>query len=230
MLLRMKVLLIDDEPAITRMVERGLRPHGYDVLVAASGNDPLIRYAINDVDLVLLDIGLPDRDGVAVLADIRKQRRDLPVIMLTALDDIRIKVAALDGGADDYISKPFAFDELIARMRAVTRRSDQRSASMLEFGDLQIDLLAHRVSRGQTVLDLSRREYGLLEYFARNPGRVLSRQQILMAVWEYDFEGESNVVDVYVRYLRAKLTQLDLGNVLVTVRGSGYRFDPPRIV
>jgi len=227
MLLPMKILLIDDEPAITRMVERGLHPHGYEVLVASSGNDPLIHYAIPDVDLVLLDIGLPDRDGISVLADIRAMRRDLPVIMLTALDDVRSKVSALDGGADDYISKPFAFDELIARMRAVTRRSDQRSASVIEYGDLRIDLLAHRVTRGSTMLDLSRREYGLLEYFARNPGRVLSRQQILMAVWEYDFEGESNVVDVYVRYLRTKLTQLGLGKVLVTVRGSGYRFDPP---
>ena len=115
----------------------------------------------------------------------------------------------------------------MARIRAVTRRSDQRASSVLEFGDLRIDLLSHRVTRAGTALDLSRREYALLEYFARNAGRVLSRQQILTAVWEYDFEGESNVVDVYVRYLRNKLGHLGLPNVLTTIRGSGYRFDPP---
>ncbi len=223
----MKVLLVEDEPAIARMIERGLSPHGYDLILAESGTDPVITVSLEEVDLVLLDIQLPGKSGIAVLSDIRRIRRNLPVIMLTALDDIQNKVSALDGGADDYVSKPFAFDELIARMRAVTRRADQRSGSVIEFGDLRIDLLSHRVTRGGTALELSRREYALLEYFARNPGRVLSRQQILTAVWEYDFEGESNVVDVYVRYLRNKLGQLGLPNVLTTVRGSGYRFDPP---
>jgi DNA-binding response OmpR family regulator len=223
----MKILLIEDEPAITRMMERGLRPHGYDVISIAAGDDPTIGLVLQEVDLVLLDIQLPGKSGIAVLADIRRQRSDLPVIMLTALDDVQSKVSALDLGADDYVPKPFAFEELIARMRAVTRRADQRSASTLEFGELRLDLLAHRVTGNGEVLDLSKREYALLEYFARNPGRVLSRQQILMAVWEYDFEGESNVVDVYVRYLRNKLGRLGMSTVLKTVRGSGYRFDPP---
>ena len=227
MLPGMKILLIEDEVAIARMIERGLRPHGYDLVIAETGIDPVIATTISDVDLVLLDIQLPGRNGVAVLADIRARRSDLPVIMLTALDEVRTKVASLDLGADDYITKPFAFDELIARIRAVTRRADQKSSSILEFGDLRVDLLSHRVTRGNEALDLSRREYSLLEYFARNPGRVLTRQQILMAVWEYDFEGESNVVDVYVRYLRTKLGRLGLPDVLTTVRGSGYRFDPP---
>jgi DNA-binding response OmpR family regulator len=182
---------------------------------------------VRDVDLVLLDIQLPGKSGIAVLADIRRVRSDVPVIMLTALDDVQSKVSALDLGADDYVPKPFAFEELVARMRAVTRRADQKSSSVIEFGDLRLDLLSHRVTSRGSVLELSKREYSLLEYFARNPNRVLSRQQILMAVWDYDFEGESNVVDVYVRYLRNKLGQLGLAEVLVTVRGSGYRFDPP---
>ena len=227
MLWHMKILLIEDQPPIARMIERGQAPHGHDLIKVESGADPEIGLSLESVDLVLLDIHLPGKDGFGVLKDIRQQRPSLPVIMLTALDDLASKVTSLDGGADDYITKPFDFDELVARIRAVTRRVDQRASSSLEFGDMRIDLLSHRVSRGSDLIELSRREFALLEYFARNPGRVLSRQQILTAVWEYDFEGESNVVDVYVRYLRNKLEQLGIRAVFTTVRGSGYRFDPP---
>jgi DNA-binding response OmpR family regulator len=223
----MKILLIEDEPAIARMIDRGLSPHGHEVIAVESGEDPVIPLTIHRVDLVLLDIHLPGKDGLEVLADIRRMRQDLPIMMLTALDDLGSKVSALDGGADDYITKPFAFEEMVARIRALTRRVDQKSSSQLDFGDLRIDLLSHRVSRHDQIIELSRREFALLEYFARNPNRVLSRQQILTAVWEYDFEGESNVVDVYVRYLRQKLEQLGITRVFTTIRGSGYRFDPP---
>jgi DNA-binding response OmpR family regulator len=223
----MKILLIEDEPAIARMIDRGLSPHGHEVIAVESGEDPVIPLTIHRVDLVLLDIHLPGKDGLEVLADIRRMRQDLPIMMLTALDDLGSKVSALDGGADDYITKPFAFEEMVARIRALTRRVDQKSSSQLVFGDLRIDLLSHRVSRHDQIIELSRREFALLEYFARNPNRVLSRQQILTAVWEYDFEGESNVVDVYVRYLRQKLEQLGITRVFTTIRGSGYRFDPP---
>jgi DNA-binding response OmpR family regulator len=223
----MKILLIEDEPAIARMIDRGLSPHGHEVIAVESGEDPVIPLTIDRVDLVLLDIHLPGKDGLEVLADIRRMRQDLPIMMLTALDDLGSKVSALDGGADDYITKPFAFEEMVARIRALTRRVDQKSSSQLVFGDLRIDLLSHRVSRHDQIIELSRREFALLEYFARNPNRVLSRQQILTAVWEYDFEGESNVVDVYVRYLRQKLEQLGITRVFTTIRGSGYRFDPP---
>ena len=223
----MKILVIEDETAIARMIARGLTPHGHETISIESGDDPEIALAVDRVDLVLLDIRLPGKDGFAVLADIRRLRPELPVIMLTAQDDLRSKVAALDGGADDYLAKPFAFDELTARIRALTRRTDQRSGSSIEFGELRIDLLSHRMARGEQIVELSRREFALLEYFARNPGQVLSRQQILTAVWEYDFEGESNVVDVYVRYLRQKLEQLGIANAFTTIRGSGYRFDPP---
>src|SRR5687768_16727171 len=187
MLCRMRILLIEDEPAVARMVERGLAAHGHQVLTAESGEDGLIFVRTEPVDLVLLDVLLPGQDGHQVLMAIRRLRSDLPVIMLTARDDLPSKVTALDGGADDYVTKPFAFEELLARIRALTRRADQQQASSIESGDLRIDLLSHRVWRGGQHVELSRREFALLEYFARNQGRLLSRQQILSAVWEYDF-------------------------------------------
>jgi DNA-binding response OmpR family regulator len=227
MLRLVKILLIEDEPALARMVERGLTAHGHQVLIAETGEDGLLFARTEPVDLVLLDIVLPGLDGHQVLAEIRRLRTNLPVIMLTARDDLTSKVSALDCGADDYITKPFDFEELLARIRALTRRADQQQASSIECGDLRIDLLSHRVWRGGRPVDLSRREFALLEYFARNQGRLLSRQQILAAVWEYDFEGESNVVDVYVRYLRNKLDREGDPSLFTTLRGSGYRFDPP---
>jgi two-component system OmpR family response regulator len=223
----MRILLIEDESGIVRMVERGLAAHGHQVLAAETGEDGLLVVAAEQLDLVLLDIGLPDMDGQAVLREIRRLRSDLPVIMLTARDEVESKVGALDAGADDYITKPFDYEELLARIRARTRVSGQQQGSTLELGDLTIDLLSHRVRRSGQLIDLSRREFALLEYFARNRGRLLSRQQILAAVWDYDYEGESNVVDVYVRYLRNKLDRADEPSLFTTIRGSGYRFDPP---
>ncbi len=223
----MRILVIEDEPAVARTIERGLTAHGHQILHAETGEDGLLFLATEAVDLVLLDIMLPGMDGHETLAEIRRRRTGLPVIMLTARDDLGSKVGALDGGADDYITKPFAFDELLARLRALTRRADQKQSTTLEFGGLRIDLLSHRVWRDGVAIDLSRREFALLEYFARHPGHLLSRQQILAAVWDYDFEGESNVVDVYVRYLRTKLDRPGEPSLFTTVRGSGYRFDPP---
>ncbi|MDQ3695081.1 MAG: response regulator transcription factor [Chloroflexota bacterium] len=223
----MRILLIEDELAITRMVERGLAAHGHQVLSAENGEDGLLIVAAEQLDLVLLDIGLPDHSGHEILREIRRQRSELPVIMLTARDDVESKVSALDGGADDYMTKPFSYEEMLARIRARTRDTGQRQSSTLQLGDLTIDLQAHRVWRAGDHIDLSRREFALLEYFARNRGRLLSRQQILTAVWEYEFEGESNVVDVYVRYLRNKLDREGEPSLFSTIRGSGYRFDPP---
>ena len=227
MLPSMRILLIEDESGIVRMVERGLAAHGHQILAAETGEDGLLVVAAEQLDLVLLDIGLPDMNGQAVLREIRRLRSDLPVIMLTARDEVESKVGALDAGADDYITKPFDYEELLARIRARTRVSGQQQGSTLELGDLTIDLLSHRVRRSGQLIDLSRREFALLEYFARNRGRLLSRQQILAAVWDYDYEGESNVVDVYVRYLRNKLDRADEPSLFTTIRGSGYRFDPP---
>lgn len=227
MLCGMRILLIEDEPGIIRMIQRGLSAHGHQVLSAETGEDGLLMAETEAVDLVLLDIGLPDLSGHDVLNEIRRRHSDLPVIMLTARDEVENKVSAFDAGADDYITKPFVYEELLARIRARTRATGQPQASMLELGDLRIDLHAHRVWRDEQHIDLSRREFALLEYFARNRGHLLSRQQILAAVWEYDFEGESNVVDVYVRYLRNKLDRAGESSLFTTVRGSGYRFDPP---
>lgn len=223
----MRILVIEDEPAIVRTLERGLGAHGYTVLSADNGEDGVILAASEPVDLVLLDIALPGLDGHQTLARIRANRRDLPILMLTARDDLENKVSALEAGADDYLTKPFALEELIARIHAMTRRSDQQRSSVIELGDVKIDLLARRSWRGATPIDLSSREFALLEYFMRNPNRLLSRQQILSAVWEYDFDPESNVVDVYVRYLRRKVDRSGEPSLITTLRGSGYRFDPP---
>ncbi|MFT4040812.1 MAG: response regulator transcription factor [Thermomicrobiales bacterium] len=225
----MRILIVEDEPRLARVIRRGLEEQGYQTVAAASAAEAVATVRSEPLDLVLLDISLPDRDGHAVLAEIRRMRRDLLVIMVTARDDVASKIDALDHGADDYITKPFNFDEFLARIRALTRRADQAQGGGLSWPGLEIDLLAHRVYRTGQEVALSRREFSLLEYFARNAGRLLTRSQILSAVWDHDYQGESNVVDVYVRYLRAKLDAADHPSLFTTVRGSGYRFDPPDV-
>ena len=219
----MRIVAIEDDPAIRRMLERGLAAAGHQVLTADSGEDGAILALEDGVDVVLLDIGLPELDGYEVLSRIRARRTDLPVLMLTARDDVDHKVRALDRGADDYLTKPFAFEELLARIRALGRRSDQASSTEISAGDVRVDLLARRAWRGERTVELSNREFALLEYLLRHPGQVLSRTQILFAVWEYDADPSSNVVDVYVRYLRRKLGE---PSPVTTVRGAGYRYDP----
>lgn len=225
----MRILIIEDEAAIVRFLKRGLEAHGHELLVADSGEDGVVLATDETIDLVLLDISLPGLDGHQVLARIRINRPAVPVLMLTARDDLQHKVSALNAGADDYLTKPFAFAELLARIHALSRRSEQRDASQLRAGDLRLDLLAHRAWIGDSVLDLTSREFALLEYFMRHPGQVLSREQILSAVWELDFDPESNIVDVYVRYLRRKVNPADGMPLITTIRGTGYRFDPPAI-
>jgi len=219
----MRILAVEDEPAILRMLERGLTAAGHQVLTATSGEDGAMLAVDEEPDVVLLDISLPELSGHEVLARIRMRRPSLPVLMLTARDDTDNKVRALDAGADDYLTKPFAFEELLARIRALTRRADQSSAAALEVGDVRLDLLGRRAWRGDRVIELSNREFTLLEYLLRHPSQVLNRTQILFAVWEYDADPSSNVVDVYVRYLRRKLGD---PTPITTVRGAGYRYDP----
>jgi len=225
----MQVLIVEDEAAIVRFLARGLAAQGHHVVSAANGEDglALALNPVESVEFVLLDISLPGMDGHEVLQRLRVSRPELPVLMLTARDDLQHKVRALDAGADDYLTKPFAFEELLARMRALIRRSDQPRASQIVAGDLQVDLLSRRARRGDRVIDLSSREFALLEYFMRHPHQVLSREQILSAIWDYNFDPGSNVVDVYVRYLRRKLDHPGQPSVIATVRGAGYRFDPP---
>jgi DNA-binding response OmpR family regulator len=223
----MRVLIVEDDEKIAAFLERGLIANGYQVSLAGSGDDGLVLARAPETDLVILDLTLPGLDGLAVLGKLRADRADLPVLVLTARDALDQKVKALDLGADDYMTKPFALDELLARLRAVARRSDQRSADAIEMGDLRLDLLSRRVTRADSVIDLSSREFALLEYLMRHPGQVLSRVQILAAVWEYDFDPQSNVVDVYVRYLRRKIDVPGRPSAIETVRGAGYRFDVP---
>ena len=224
----MQILIVEDETAIVRFLKRGLSAHGHRVLSADNGEDG-VRLAVEEpLDLVLLDISLPRLDGHEVLRRIRIRRPSLPVLMLTARDDLQNKVGALDGGADDYLTKPFVFEELLARMRALTRRADQPRSAQIEMDGLRIDLLSRRVWRGEERVELSSREFALLEYFMRHRGQVLSRQQILSAIWEYDFDPGSNVVDVYVRHLRNKIDRPGQRSLIETVRGAGYRFEPPQ--
>ncbi|QYJ16414.1 Transcriptional regulatory protein TcrA [Rubrobacter xylanophilus DSM 9941] len=223
----MRILIVEDEPGIVRMLERGLSAQGYACLSAEDGETGLRMALEEDVDVVLLDIMLPGLDGREVLRRLRLRRPGLPVLMLTARDEVETKVGSLDAGADDYLTKPFAFEELLARIRALVRRADQPESTILRAGDLKVDLLAHRVWRAGRQIELSSREFSLLEYLMRHPRQVLSRQQILSAVWDYAFDPGSNVVDVYVRYLRRKIDRPGEPSLITTVRGAGYRFDPP---
>jgi DNA-binding response OmpR family regulator len=222
----MLILIIEDEAAIARFLKRGLNAHGHRVVCAYDGEEGT-RLAVDEpVDLVLLDISLPRLDGREVLRRIRLRHADLPVLVLTARDDTRNKVGALDAGADDYLTKPFVFEELLARVRALTRRSGQAESAQIQTNGLKIDLLSRHAWRGDEKIELSSREFALLEYFMRHCGQVLSRQQILSAIWDYDFEPTSNVVDVYVRHLRNKVDPPDGQSLIQTIRGAGYRFDP----
>jgi DNA-binding response OmpR family regulator len=223
----MRVLIVEDDPAIVRFLERGLAAHGHQAVTADNGQDGVQMAADETVDFVLLDIMLPGMDGQEVLKRVRARRPDLPVLMLTARDEVQDKISALDGGADDYLTKPFDLEELFARMRALVRRADQPYASRIQVADLKMDLRSHRVWRGEKLVDLSSREFALLEYFVRHKGQVLSRQQILSAVWDFAFDPGTNVVDVYVSYLRNKLDRRGEPSLIATVRGAGYRFEPP---
>ena len=221
----MKVLVIEDEASIVRALERGFAASGDLVVSADNGEDGIALAMDRTVDFVLLDISLPGRDGHQVLARIRAVRPDVPVLMLTARVDLENKVSALKAGADDYVTKSFAFEELLARMGALGRRAEP-TGSQLEAGDLRINLLSHRVWRGGKEIELSSREFALLEFLMRNPRQVLSRQQILSAVWDYAFDPGSNVLNVYIRYIRSKIDRSGEPSLISTVRGVGYRFDP----
>lgn len=224
----MKILLVEDEEPIVRLLRRGLTAQGHELLATDNGDEGA-EMAVEDasVEFVLLDISLPGLDGHEVLARIREERPELPVLMLTARDDLQNKVSALKGGADDYLTKPFAFEELLARIEALSRRTGQAEPRQLTAGDLRLDLLSRRVWHDEKQIELSTREFSLLEFFMRHPGEVLSRQQMLSAIWEYTFDPGSNVVDVYVRYLRRKIDRRGEPSFITTIRGAGYRFDPP---
>lgn len=216
-----KILLIEDEPYIAAFVSRGLESVGYTTVTADDGAEGLSRALSGDIDLVLLDVGLPTIDGFEVLRRLRSEGSAVPVIMLTARSSTRDTVEGLDAGANDYVSKPFTFDELLARVRSRLRESSAPSGITVVYGDVVLDILARRATVGGREVELSAREFALAEQFLRSPGRVLTREQLLSRVWGLDFDPGSNVVDVYVRYLRGKLG----GHHIVTVRGAGYRWE-----
>ncbi len=221
----MNVLIVEDDQRITSFLVKGLKAEGYSTEVVGDGDSAIeiMDVSGDDFDLLLLDLGLPGTDGHRVLERLRIKHPALPVIILTARDDLKSKVRGLDTGATDYVTKPFAFEELLARMRAALRARDQASSHQLTVGDLRLDLLTKIAWRAGRQIDLSVREWSLLEFFMRHPQQVLSRAQILNHVWDMTFDPGSNVVDVYVGYLRRKLNGPGLPPMLLAVRGAGYR-------
>lgn len=214
-----RILLAEDEERIASFVEKGLRANGFRSETVSDGHAAFEFARSGEFDLMVLDIGLPGLDGFSVLRRLRAESIDLPIIILTARDSIQDTVAGLSGGADDYMRKPFAFEELLARIRLRLSSAAAVEAVMLRAGELSLDLRTRRALVGDTAVELTTREFALLEVFLRHPDEVLTRQQLLSQVWDFDFDPGSNVVDVYVRYLRAKLG----APRFETIRGAGYR-------
>jgi DNA-binding response OmpR family regulator len=221
-----RILVIEDEADISAFIKRGLVLQGYAVDVAATGQEGLNIFRETPPDAVLLDLMLPGMDGVEVCRRLRAASEDVPIIMLTALDSVGDKVQGLEAGADDYITKPFAFDELSARLSAALRRRVPQE-DVLEVGDLTIRPASREVSRVGRVVNLTNREYELLEYLARNAGKVVKKQTLFERVWGYDFDLDSDVIKVYIRYLRRKLNENGEKDMIRSVRGVGYMLKPP---
>jgi two-component system, OmpR family, response regulator len=222
-----RVLIVEDEVKMARALRRGLEQEGYAVDTAPDGEDGLFQGIENPYDVIVLDVMLPKLDGFELCRRLREAGRWAPVLMLTARDGVGDRIAGLDVGADDYLVKPFSFGELLARLRALLRRSPVERPPVLAAGDVVLDPATHSVTRDGRRVELSVREFGLLEYLMRRPGQVVSRTSILEHCWDVNYDGFSNVVDVYVGYLRKKLEQ-PFGRPLIrTVRGVGYLLDPP---
>ena len=215
--------MVEDEAAIADFLERGLEAEGYSVTVASEGPDGLVEARSGSFDLLILDLMLPGMSGIEILKSFRKVDGTTPVILLTARTAVEDRVEGLDAGATDYIPKPFAFEELAARVRAHLRRPDQGEATTLTVGDIELNLLKRTVTRGGQEVNLSAREFDLLAYMMRHPGQVLSREQLLSGVWGYDYDPGTNVVGVYIQYLRRKLNVDDLPYPIETLRSVGYR-------
>ena len=219
----MRILIVEDEKKIADFIKRGLKEEGYAVDTANDGENGLFLAKTNDYDLILLDLMLPKIDGITVCKTLRESKILAPIIMLTAKDAVKDKVTGLDAGADDYLTKPFAFEELLARIRAILRKKgEQEQAVKLQVGDLSIDLATHKVRRAGKEIELTSKEFALLEYFMRNAGKVVTRTMISEHVWDIDFDTFTNVIDVYVNYLRNKIDSGTKKKLIQTVRGRGY--------
>jgi two-component system copper resistance phosphate regulon response regulator CusR len=216
-----RILIAEDEIRIASFIQKGLRANGLSPAVASDGEEALALALSGDFDLVILDLGLPGRDGLEILEELRRRDPRLPVVVLTARDSVRDKVAGLELGADDYITKPFSFEELLARVRARLRGDRAREETILRVGAAALDLRTRRARVGDRTVELTAREFAMAEMLFRHPGQVLSREQLLSHVWGYDYDPGSNVVDVYVGYLRKKLGR----NRITSARGMGYRLE-----
>jgi DNA-binding response OmpR family regulator len=221
--LSQRILLVEDEPRLSSFLVKGLKAGGFAVSLAEDGGTALAKADDEEFDLVILDLGLPDLDGLDVLAALRRRELGLPVLILTARDDVDDKVQGLDEGADDYMTKPFRFEELLARVRARLRAGGTTEVTILSAGGIELDLRTRTATSGDGRIELTAREFTMLETFLRHAGQVLSREQLLSHVWGYDYDPGSNVVDVYVGYLRRKLPE----GAIDTVRGMGYRLCGP---
>ncbi|MEJ7653038.1 MAG: two-component system response regulator RppA [Chloroflexia bacterium] len=224
----MRILLVEDEHRLSSVVRRGLEEESYAVDVAYDGREGLAMAESEEYDLLVLDVMLPGLNGLEITRRLRRRRVSTPILMLTARDAVDDRVAGLDSGADDYLVKPFAFRELLARVRALLRRGDLTKDPVIRVADLELDTVTHNARRSGVEIELTSREFALLEFLMRNPDHVLSRTQIAEHVWNYDFTALSNVVDVYIRNLRRKMDDAYEPKLIQTVRGSGYRLRAPR--
>jgi two-component system copper resistance phosphate regulon response regulator CusR len=222
----LRILLVEDEPSAARMLAKGLREQTYAVDVAADGEAALYQASINDYDLVVLDIMLPVKDGFEVCRELRSAGSSIPILMVTARESVRDRIEGLDTGADDYLTKPFDLHELLARVRALLRRGKQLYPQIIQIGDLKIDTRAHSVSRGDSHISLTAREYALIEYLARRSGEVVTRAEISEHVWDRNFDAFSNLIEVYIQRLRKKIDEGHELRLIRTLRGEGYILTP----
>jgi DNA-binding response OmpR family regulator len=219
----MRILVVEDERQLARIIKQGFQEEGYSVDNSYDGEEAQYMAENMTYDLIILDIMLPKKDGITVCRELRNKRINTPILMLTARDSVEDRVKGLDSGADDYLIKPFAFSELLARTRALLRRETLPKTSRLEAGDLVMDTLRREVWRGTRKIELTAKEYSLLEYIMRHPNMVVTRTMLEENVWDYDFDGISNIIDVYIRRLRRKIDEGETESLIQTLRGAGYR-------
>lgn len=223
----MKILIVEDNKTISNFISKGLKEEGHVVSQANDGESGLEMALGGDFDFMILDVLLPKMDGIHVCEAVRREKTQLPIIMLTAKDSVENRVAGLDAGADDYLLKPFAFSELLARIRAVSRRKNGEGQTILEVAGLEVDLVRHKVLYADKELELTSREFSLLQYFMKRESHVLSRTMIIESVWGYDFQAGTNIIDVYINFLRKKLRTLTGKDWIRTIRNRGYVFEEP---
>jgi DNA-binding response OmpR family regulator len=223
----MRILVVDDDRRLCSVIKRGLLEEAYAVDLAYDGEEGEYLAEVNPYDLIILDIMLPNKDGIEVCRELRAKKVNTPILMLTAKDTVEDRVKGLDTGADDYLVKPFAFNELLARVRAMLRREGMSKSPELRVGDLTLNTLTRQVWRGQRPIELTTKEYVILEYFMRHPNVVVTRTMVEEHAWDYDFDSLSNLVDVYIRRLRRKIDSEGEDSLIQTVRGAGYRLKAP---